>query len=210
MKNFIKEFKEFISRGNIIDLAVAVIIGGAFSAIVTALTQQIIMPLVNWALAAVGGKEGLESAYTILSPGYTDGVLDLTKSIYIDWGAFISAILNFFIIALVLFAIVKVVNRSKKRISSVKAKAQERLNKELIAEKKEVRMQAKAEGKKFKVAWKEHLAAKEEAAKRAEEEKAAAEKAEAERAAKEREEIMKSMNTTDKLLYEINEKLNKK
>ncbi|MBO4569935.1 MAG: large conductance mechanosensitive channel protein MscL [Clostridia bacterium] len=209
MKNFIKEFKEFISRGNIIDLAVAVIIGGAFSAIVTALTQQIIMPLVNWALAAVGGKEGLESAYTILSPGYTDGVLDLTKSIYIDWGAFISAILNFFIIALVLFAIVKVVNRSKKRISSVKAKAQEKLNKELIAEKKEVRMQAKAEGKSFKTAWKEHLIQKEEAAKRAEEEKVAAEKAEAERAAKEREEILKSMNTTDKLLYEINEKLSK-
>ena len=103
MKNFIKEFKEFISRGNIIDLAVAVIIGGAFSAIVTALTQQIIMPLVNWALAAVGGKEGLESAYTILSPGYTDGVLDLTKSIYIDWGAFISAILNIFITLALVF-----------------------------------------------------------------------------------------------------------
>jgi len=108
MRKFWKDFKAFISRGNIVDLAIAVIIGGAFSAIVTALTSKIIMPLVNWVLAACGGAEGLESAYTILSPGYTDGVLDLTKSIYIDWGAFIAAVLNFLIIAFTIFTILKI------------------------------------------------------------------------------------------------------
>ena len=96
MKKFFQEFKKFISRGNIIDMAIGVIIGSAFSAIVTALTNKILMPLIN-AMLAMGGN-GLESAYTFLVKGYTDGVLDLEKSIYIDWGAFINAIINFFII----------------------------------------------------------------------------------------------------------------
>ncbi len=111
MKKFFKEFKEFISRGNILDLAVGVIIGGAFSAIVTALTNKIIMPLVNWALAAITGGRGFEGAYTILGqPVYLEsGAIDWTNTIYIDWGAFITAILNFLIIAMVLFLILKAV-----------------------------------------------------------------------------------------------------
>lgn len=110
MKKFFKEFKMFISRGNIVDMAVGVIIGGAFTAIVTALTQQIFQPLVNWALAGAGG--GLEEAVTMLKV-VTDetGAVDMTKSIYIDWGAFITAVLNFFIVALVLFFILKTINR---------------------------------------------------------------------------------------------------
>ena len=80
MKKFFKEFKTFISRGNIVDMAVGVIIGGAFTAIVTALTQQIFQPLVNWALAGAGG--GLEEAVTMLKV-VTDetGAVDMTKSI---------------------------------------------------------------------------------------------------------------------------------
>ena len=110
MKKFFKEFKTFISRGNIVDMAVGVIIGGAFTAIVTALTQQIFQPLVHWALAGAGG--GLEEAVTMLKV-VTDetGAVDMTKSIYIDWGAFITAVLNFFIVALVLFFILKTINR---------------------------------------------------------------------------------------------------
>ena len=110
MKKFFLEFKKFISRGNVIDLAVGVIIGGAFSAIVTALTNQILMPLINWVLAAVLGKEGMAGAVTVLSPAYVDGELDLANSIYIDWGAFITAIINFLLIALVLFCIIKAIN----------------------------------------------------------------------------------------------------
>ncbi len=130
MKKFFKEFKEFISRGNIVDLAIAVIIGGAFSAIVTALTNKIIMPLVNWVLALCVGSQGLEAAYTILSPAYQidpatgnyvvdaagNKVLDLAASIYIDWGAFIAAIINFLIIAMTLFLIVKTINASKRGV----------------------------------------------------------------------------------------------
>lgn len=114
MKKFFSDFKKFISRGNIVDMSVGVIIGSAFSAIVTSLTNKIIMPFINW-LLSLGGTNGLESAYTFLKKVYAeDGVtVDLTKSIYIDWGAFITAILNFFLIALVLFMILKVMMKAK-------------------------------------------------------------------------------------------------
>ena len=112
IRAFFGEFKKFISKGNVIDLAVGVIIGSSFSAIVTALTNKIIMPFINY-LLSLGGN-GLESAYTFLKVVYaSDGTVDLTKSIYIDWGAFITAILNFFIIAFVLFTIVKIFMRAR-------------------------------------------------------------------------------------------------
>ncbi|MBQ9369741.1 MAG: MscL family protein, partial [Clostridia bacterium] len=65
MKKFFSEFKKFITRGNVIDLAVGVIIGGAFTAIVTALTNNILRPLINWFIYACGGGEGI-AAYTFL------------------------------------------------------------------------------------------------------------------------------------------------
>ena len=112
MKKFFKEFKQFITKGNVLDMAVGVIIGSAFSSIVTALTNKILMPLIN-ALLAMGGN-GLESAYTFLKVVYaTDGSVDMTKSIFIDWGAFITAIINFFLIALVLFTIIKIMMNAK-------------------------------------------------------------------------------------------------
>ena len=111
MKKFFAEFKTFISRGNVVDMAVGVIIGGAFSAIVTALTNQILMPVINFILAAIIGKEGMAGAVTVLSGAYDEaGNLDLSSSIYIDWGAFITAIINFLLIAFVLFLIIKALN----------------------------------------------------------------------------------------------------
>ncbi len=111
-KGFFREFKAFIMRGNVIDMAVGVIIGGAFSAIVTALTNQILMPIINWFLAVITGGEGMGDVVTMLKT-VTDaeGMIDMTQSIYIDWGAFITAIINFLLIALVLFLIVRVINR---------------------------------------------------------------------------------------------------
>ncbi len=116
-KGFFKEFKAFITRGNVIDMAVGVIIGGAFSAIVTALTNQILMPLINMVLFAITGGKGLEEVYTYLHKAYlldeagaATTQIDLANSIYIDWGAFITAVINFLLIALVLFIIIKVIN----------------------------------------------------------------------------------------------------
>lgn len=112
MKKFFQEFKKFITRGNVIDMSVGVIVGSAFTAIVTSLTNKIFMPFVNWllSLGSTNGKSGMEAAVTYLKVVETDGVIDMTKSIYIDWGAFITAILNFFIIALILFTVVKMIN----------------------------------------------------------------------------------------------------
>ncbi len=114
IKKFFEEFKKFITRGNVLDMAVGVIVGGAFTAIVNALSNNILKPLINWLLASILGKDGLEGAITMLSPAYVadqPGVIDLANSIYIDWGAFISAIINFFLIAFVLFSIVRIINR---------------------------------------------------------------------------------------------------
>ncbi len=112
MKKFFEEFKKFITRGNVVDMAVGVIVGSAFTAIVTALTNKIFMPLVNFLLLVItGGNDGLADAVTFLKK-VTDeaGVVDMTKSIYIDWGAFITAIINFIIIAFILFCMVKAMN----------------------------------------------------------------------------------------------------
>ncbi len=106
MKKFFEEFKKFITRGNVIDLAVGVIIGGAFTAIVTAVTSNILQPLINALISVIFG-DGSLAVYTVL----VGSVEDLSNSIYIDWGAFISAVINFFLIAIVLFIVVRAVNR---------------------------------------------------------------------------------------------------
>ena len=111
VKKFFGEFKKFITRGNVLDMAVGVIVGGAFTAIVNGLSNFVLKPLINWLIAALIGKDGLAGAITMLSPAYAeDGAIDLAASIYIDWGSFISAIINFFLIALVLFSIVRIIN----------------------------------------------------------------------------------------------------
>ena len=112
MKKFFAEFKKFITRGNIVDMAVGVIVGSSFTAIVNGLSNNILKPIINWLLALIFGADSLSEIYTVLKGVYDEeGVLDLKESIYIDWGAFINAILNFFIIALVLFCIVKIFNK---------------------------------------------------------------------------------------------------
>lgn len=120
IKKFFEEFKKFITRGNVLDMSVGVIVGGAFTGIVNGLSNFILKPIINWLIALIIGTDGLEGAITMLSPAYKDKLdaagavvgkeLDLAASIYIDWGSFISAIINFLLIAFVLFSIVKTLN----------------------------------------------------------------------------------------------------
>ena len=109
---FISEFKEFIMRGNVMDMAVGVIIGGAFSGIVTALTDDFINPLIN----GIGGAE-------------VGGTLKIYGGQVIKYGDFITAVINFLIMALVLFILLKVVNRvmeiGKKEEEEEAAKSEE-------------------------------------------------------------------------------------
>ena len=98
MKSFMKEFKEFISKGNVLDLAVGVVIGGAFTAIVNSLVNDVIMPLVGVVLG------GIDFTGLSLQVGEAS----------IAYGNFIQAIINFLLVALVLFSIIKAANKMKK------------------------------------------------------------------------------------------------
>ena len=121
-----EEFKKFICRGNVMDMAVGVIIGGAFTAIVNGLSNNVLKPIINYLLALILGKNALTEVYTFLGPKacLEDGTLDLANCFYIDWGAFINAIINFLLVAVVLFLIIKVMNRisegKKKLVENIK------------------------------------------------------------------------------------------
>ena len=104
MKKFLREFKEFINKGNVLGLAVGVIIGGAFSTITTSLTNDIIMPIVSIFLGGVDF-----SSMSVALPTFYAVAADAAPNT-LNYGNFISAIINFLILALVVFCIVKTVN----------------------------------------------------------------------------------------------------
>ena len=104
MKKFLQEFKEFINRGNVLGLAVGVIIGGAFSTITTSLTNDVIMPIVSIFLGGVDF-----SSMSVALPTFYAVAEDAAPNT-LNYGNFISAIINFLILALVVFCIVKAVN----------------------------------------------------------------------------------------------------
>ncbi len=108
-KGLVAEFQEFINKGNVMDMAVGIIIGGAFTAIVTALTNNIINPLIT----VITGGNGTEVGGLVV-PGTA-----------IDFGAFISAIINFLIIALVVFFLVKAVNGARDAATKLVGKTEE-------------------------------------------------------------------------------------
>ncbi|WBU55967.1 large conductance mechanosensitive channel protein MscL [Paracoccus sediminicola] len=109
----IKEFKEFIARGNVMDMAVGIIIGAAFTAIVTSLVADMINPIIG----LIFGGMDFSDKYWVLSGDVADGVsLEAAREAGANvfaWGAFLSAIINFLIIAFVVFLLVKAVNRAK-------------------------------------------------------------------------------------------------
>ena len=99
MKKILNEFKEFISKGNVIDLAVGMIIGSAFTAIVSSLVSDIFTPILGFLI-----PEGGFSAFNKIGPGF-------------NFGNFINALITFFITALCLFIVVKTINALKSRLS---------------------------------------------------------------------------------------------
>lgn len=106
MKKFWKEFKEFINKGNVLGLAVGVIIGGAFSTITTSLTNDIIMPIVSIFLGGVDF-----STMSLTLPTFFPLAEDAAPNT-LNYGSFLSAVINFLILALVVFCIVKAVNKA--------------------------------------------------------------------------------------------------
>lgn len=123
---FFADFKKFISKGNIVDMAIGVVVGAAFSAVITALVQGVIMPLITLAIPS-GGIDGLVTVLNhsqALAPEGTDPSLIVVywgipylKNIVnvINWGTFINALLYFLIVALILFIIMKTYLTLKKK-----------------------------------------------------------------------------------------------
>ncbi len=209
MKKFFGEFKKFITRGNIVDMAVGVIVGSSFTAIVNALSNNVLKPIINKFLSVIMGKDALTELFTFLErvdkkdeagnviiDNAGNAVADLENSIYIDWGAFIAAIINFLIVAFVLFFIVKTINKMRENSENLEKRAKK------IS--KEDRKAMKAQGIKLrdKKAVEAYFAAK----KAAEEE--AKLKAEAEAKAKAEADRLANPTTED-LLKSILEELRK-
>ena len=109
VKGFISEFKEFASRGNVVDMAVGVIIGAAFKAIVDSLVKDVVMPVIG---------------ILVDTSSFSDIVIQVGGA-QILIGNFIAAVINFFIVALVIFCMVKFINRTRERLEALSKKEQE-------------------------------------------------------------------------------------
>ena len=181
MKKFFGEFKKFITRGNVLDMAVGVIVGGAFTAIVNGVSNFVLKPIINWLLVLVFKGDALSEAFTYLKRVEVDGVVDLEQSIYIDWGSLINAVINFILIALVLFTIVKVINKVKEN----NGKLSESIKKNTLDRHERKELKLAGVNIRDKEAVKAYFAKKEEDAKKKEEQEKleAEEKAKAERLA---------------------------
>ncbi len=194
MKKFFSDFKKFITRGNVFDLAVGMIIATAFNKIVSSLVNDIIMPLVTYATGASSIKElSIPLRYE-----WVDGV----KTVSLSWnyGSFLQYVIDFFIIALSVFIMVKLVVASRKKFEEIGELLEQQTKKEIRAERKLVKLQSKEQNRKFKEMWAEHELEK----KRLAEEKA---KLEAEEKARIEEEHKRNNPTQEQLLTQIRDLL---
>lgn len=124
---FWSDFKAFISKGNILDMAVGVVIGGAFTPIVNALVNNIIMPLISKLV-----KLDFSAWKTVLTPAVDEVVNEAGEvvtaavpEVAIGWGVFIAALLNFLIVALVIFTVLRVIVKSREKLEALKKKEEE-------------------------------------------------------------------------------------
>lgn len=116
MKKFMDEFKAFISRGNVVDMAVGVIVGSAFTAIVNSLVKDVVTPFIG---VLTGGVDFTQMKY-VITPAVGE-----TPEVAILYGNFIQAILNFLIIAFVVFCMVKMINTMRAKMEAQKKKEEE-------------------------------------------------------------------------------------
>ena len=118
MKKFFEEFKTFITKGNVLDMAVGVIIGGAFGAITSSLVGNVITPLLAWLFGAPN-TDALN--ITLRAADEAAG----TEAIVLGLGTFVGAIINFLVIALVLFSVIKAFNKARELAAKKEAEAAE-------------------------------------------------------------------------------------
>lgn len=113
MKKIANEFKEFIARGNVLDLAIGVVIGGAFGKITSSLVNDLLMP----AISAICGTRDMTALNWIVRPAVVDEAGQVVKeAITIGFGTFVATVIDFLLIALVVFAMVKTINSLKRKL----------------------------------------------------------------------------------------------
>ncbi|MBQ7957052.1 MAG: large conductance mechanosensitive channel protein MscL [Clostridia bacterium] len=117
MKNFFKDFKEFITKGNIIDMAVGVVIGGAFGKIVTGLVENIINPVI----AKLTGAINMNEMMTEIQPA-----TETTEAINIMWGTWLQTIIDFLIVAFCVFVVLRVIMKVKNKLDAAKIAEEEK------------------------------------------------------------------------------------
>ena len=111
MGKFIQEFKDFAMKGNVLDMAIGVVVGGAFGKIVTSLVNDIIMPGVG---VLTGGLNFTDYKF-VIQKGVTDGTEVITPEVAITWGSFVQTVVDFLIIAFCIFLAVKAINQLKRK-----------------------------------------------------------------------------------------------
>ena len=122
MKKIAKEFKDFIARGNVLDMAIGVIIAGAFGKITTALVNNILMPFISW----IFGTRDMSVLDIVVRPETIDAATGETQAaIVIGFGTLVATIIDFLLIALVVFAIVKTMNTARAKAEAKKKKEEE-------------------------------------------------------------------------------------
>lgn len=126
MKNFFNEFKKFITRGNVVDLAVAVIVGGAFGKIVTSLVNDVVMPLIS---LAVGGANVSDWKWVIKPAVYDASGVLVTAENSLNYGNFIQTIIDFLIIAFFIFVAIKIVSLSQKKLKELEEDVTKKIKK---------------------------------------------------------------------------------
>jgi large conductance mechanosensitive channel len=129
MKKFFDEFKTFISRGNVMDMAVGVIVGGAFGAITSSLVANVITPLLAW-IFGTPNTDALN--ITLRAADEAAG----TEAIVLGLGTFVGAIINFLVIALVLFSVIKAMNKARELAEKALKKKEEEEKAEAAADPK--------------------------------------------------------------------------
>lgn len=111
MKKFFSEFKEFAMKGNVVDMAVGVIIGAAFGKIVTSLVNDIIMPVIG----VLTGGTNFSDYKLVIKQAVTEGTEIITPEVAVTWGAFIQTIIDFLIITFCIFVAIKFINQLKRK-----------------------------------------------------------------------------------------------
>lgn len=129
-KGFITEFKEFISRGNVLDMAVGVIIATAFGKITTSLVNDVFMPFIGWLI----GEIDLSTLNIVLAPESLDAEGNVIKeAVVVGIGTFVSTVIDFILVAFVVFVIIKAFNSAKEKAEKLKKKEEEAKEAEIEA-----------------------------------------------------------------------------